>query len=77
METPTSIAAQLIPLAYAMPRTVAIGDIHGCSHSLVAILAAINPQPDDTIVTLGDYVDRGLDSKGVLDTLIDLANVAV
>jgi len=30
------------------------------------------PQPADTIVTLGDYVDRGPDSKGVLDRLISL-----
>jgi len=53
-------------------RTIAIGDIHGCSAALAAIITAIHPQPDDTIVTLGDYVDRGIDSKGVLDLLIDL-----
>ena len=57
-----------------MPRTIAIGDIHGCSTALASILAAINPRPDDTLVTLGDYVDRGIDSKGVLDMLIDLSN---
>ncbi len=55
-----------------MPRTIAIGDIHGCSTSLSAILEAIDPQPDDTIVTLGDVVDRGLDTRGVLDRLIAL-----
>lgn len=54
-------------------RTIAIGDIHGCSLALAALIQAINPQPEDTIVTLGDYVDRGIDSKGVLDQLIDLA----
>jgi serine/threonine protein phosphatase 1 len=32
----------------------------------------ISPKPSDTIVTLGDYVDRGPDSRGVLDYLIDL-----
>jgi serine/threonine protein phosphatase 1 len=57
-----------------MPRTIAIGDIHGCSHALASILAAIDPQPADTIITLGDYVDRGIDSKGVLDMLIGLSN---
>ena len=56
-----------------MPRTIAIGDIHGCSDALVSILLAIDPKPDDTIITLGDYVNRGMDSKGVLDTLIDLS----
>ena len=54
-------------------RTVAIGDIHGCSAALDAILAAIRPRPDDTIVTLGDYINRGPDSRGVLDRLIDLS----
>ncbi|MGO8753233.1 MAG: metallophosphoesterase family protein [Thermoguttaceae bacterium] len=54
------------------PRTIAIGDIHGCSAAFAAILAAIDIQPDDTLITLGDYVDRGIDSKGVLDQLIEL-----
>jgi serine/threonine protein phosphatase 1 len=56
----------------AKPRIIAIADIHGCSTALAAILNLIDPQPDDTIVTLGDFVDRGLDSKGVLDQLIAL-----
>ena len=53
-------------------RLIAIGDIHGCCAALDALLNAIAPGPDDTIVTLGDYVDRGSDSKGVIDRLIDL-----
>lgn len=44
-------------------RTIAIGDIHGCSAALAAIIGAIDPQQDDTIVTLGDDGDRGIDSK--------------
>jgi serine/threonine protein phosphatase 1 len=55
-----------------MPRLIAIGDIHGCSRALAALLKAIDPRPDDTIITLGDYVDRGHDSKGVIDQLLDL-----
>lgn len=35
-------------------RTIAIGDIHGCSGALDALIQAIGPRPDDTIVTLGD-----------------------
>src|SRR5271155_2093456 len=54
------------------PRTIAIGDIHGCSRALDALLAAIGPRPEDVIVTLGDYVNRGPDSRGVLDRLIAL-----
>ncbi len=55
-------------------RLIAIGDIHGCSAALRAILIAIDPRPDDTIITLGDYVDRGEDSRGVLDQLIELGH---
>lgn len=53
-------------------RTLAIGDIHGCLRAFDAILDIVQPQTDDLIVTLGDYVDRGPDSKGVLDRLIEL-----
>ncbi|MGK7903968.1 MAG: metallophosphoesterase family protein [Hormoscilla sp.] len=53
-------------------RILAIGDIHGCATALDTLLAAVAPQREDTIVTLGDYVDRGPDSKGVLDRLISL-----
>lgn len=54
-------------------RLIAIGDIHGCSTAVRALLGAIDPRPEDTIVALGDYVDRGPDSRGVLDELIALA----
>ena len=53
-------------------RVIAIGDIHGCSRALAALLSAIAPRPGDTIVTLGDYVDRGPDTPGVLEQLIQL-----
>ena len=53
-------------------RLIAIGDIHGCLPLLDRLLALIRLQPDDLLVTLGDYVDRGPDSKGVLDRLIEL-----
>jgi serine/threonine protein phosphatase 1 len=55
-------------------RTIAIGDIHGCSIALAALIESISPQAEDTIITLGDYVDRGIDSKGVLDLLMGLAD---
>ena len=53
-------------------RLIAIGDIHGCSSILQVILKGINPQPEDRIVLLGDYINRGPDSKGVVDQIIDL-----
>lgn len=53
-------------------RNVVIGDIHGCNELLKRLLFQIDIQPQDTIITLGDYIDRGPDSHGVVETLIDL-----
>lgn len=53
-------------------RTLAIGDIHGCSTALRTLLEAVQPGADDIVVTMGDYVDRGPDAKGVLETLLQL-----
>ncbi|MBX6312249.1 MAG: serine/threonine protein phosphatase [Isosphaeraceae bacterium] len=55
-----------------MERLIAIGDIHGCSLALDALIEAIRPSASDVIVTLGDYIDRGPDSRGVLDRLLAL-----
>ncbi len=57
-------------------RLVAVGDIHGCIDELSAMLEAISPAPDDTIVFLGDYVDRGPSSRDVIDRLIELRDSA-
>jgi serine/threonine protein phosphatase 1 len=53
-------------------RTIAIGDIHGCAKALDGLLEAINLTLDDHLVFLGDYVDRGPDSRGVLERLLSL-----
>lgn len=49
-----------------------IGDIHGYSIALDRILRHIQVQPDDTVITLGDYIDRGPDSCGVINRLLEL-----
>jgi len=54
-------------------RIIAIGDIHGYADALAALIDAIRPEADDTIVPVGDYVDRGPDTPRVLDDLIALA----
>jgi len=54
-------------------RTLAIGDVHGCLRAFETLLAEVDPQPDDVLVTLGDYVDRGPNTKGVLDRMVSLA----
>src|SRR5262249_57774024 len=53
-------------------RTIAIGDIHGCSAALAALVRAIEPTESDTLVFLGDYIDRGPDSRGVVEQVIAL-----
>lgn len=53
-------------------RLLAIGDIHGCLGPLDDLLAWVDPAPDDVLIFLGDYVDRGPDSCGVLNRLIEL-----
>jgi len=51
-------------------RLFAIGDIHGCADELERLLDAIPLGADDTIVFVGDYIDRGHDSKGVIEHLL-------
>lgn len=55
-----------------MNRHLAIGDIHGCIKALTTLLDFVRLRKDDTIITLGDYVDRGPDSRAVLDLVIEL-----
>jgi serine/threonine protein phosphatase 1 len=55
-------------------RLFAIGDIHGASVALVKLIEAIDPKAEDTIIVLGDAMDCGPDSKGVLDQLIALSS---
>lgn len=49
-----------------------IGDIHGCANTLELLLEDISPSSDDHLVFIGDYVDRGPNTKGVIDRLIRL-----
>jgi serine/threonine protein phosphatase 1 len=53
-------------------RLLAIGDIHGCLRAFNTLLDTVAPAPEDLLITLGDYVDRGPDSRGVLEHLIAL-----
>jgi len=56
-----------------MTRTFAIGDIHGCSETFKKLISEkLNIQKSDEIYCVGDYIDRGKDSKAVIDFIIDL-----
>ena len=57
-------------------RIYAIGDIHGCArqldalHALIARDLAARPVASPLLLHIGDYVDRGADTKGVIDRLV-------
>ena len=53
-----------------MSRYIAITDIHGELGKLENLLSKINTKPDDIFVFMGDYIDRGPNSKGVIDRVI-------
>ena len=55
-----------------MTRHLAIGDIHGCINALKTLAEFVAFRHDDTIITLGDYVDRGPNSRAVVDFVIEL-----
>ncbi len=57
-----------------MERTFAVGDIHGCLDKLTCLMDMIDVDPKrDTLVFMGDYIDRGTQSKEVVNYLLDLA----
>lgn len=50
----------------------AIGDIHGCYDKLTKLFGLLPLKEEDEIVFLGDYIDRGPDSKKVIDFILKL-----
>jgi serine/threonine protein phosphatase 1 len=54
------------------PVTYVVGDIHGCLAPLERLLAKIAPRPEDEVVFVGDYIDRGPQSREVVDRLLGL-----
>lgn len=49
-----------------------IGDIHGCLDPLQRLITQLPLGESDEVIFLGDYIDRGPDSKGVIDYLLTL-----
>ncbi len=49
-----------------------IGDIHGCTRALEVLVDRMNLTPNDLVVVLGDAVDRGPDTRKVLEQLIEI-----
>lgn len=57
-------------------RSYVIGDIHGCPDELATLIEALPLDANDRLVFLGDYIDRGPDSKGVVSYLLQLRATA-
>lgn len=51
---------------------IAIGDVHGCAKTLKALWKKLEPFKDYVHVFVGDYIDRGPDSKEVIDFLLSV-----
>lgn len=56
-------------------RTIAITDIHGELEKLDSLLGKLEITPQDKIVFLGDYIDRGAFSREVVDRIIGLSDI--
>jgi len=56
-------------------RTLAVGDIHGCHIAWQILQNKLDFNPNDTIVILGDVIDRGPGSKQVIDNLLELQDL--
>lgn len=56
-------------------RLFIVGDIHGCLDPLKRMMDKIDWRPEeDGLIFLGDYIDRGADSRGVVDYIIEVSN---
>ncbi len=58
-----------------MARLIGISDIHGELEKLCRVIEKVNPQKNDTIIFMGDYIDRGAKSKEVVQKIIDMKEV--
>ncbi|WP_051203301.1 metallophosphoesterase family protein [Hugenholtzia roseola] len=69
LSVPNSFA---VPMENRQGRRFAISDIHGCARTLYALIDKIGLTTQDQLFLLGDYINKGPDSKGVLDFILKL-----
>jgi len=58
-------------------KTFIVGDVHGCLDMLKRLMGCIGWSPEaDRLIFLGDFIDRGSQSKGVVDYVIEISKVS-
>ncbi len=58
-------------------RILAIGDIHGCAGEFADLLKRLEPTSDDTVILLGDLINRGPDSRRVIEMARELKAICL
>jgi len=53
-----------------MPKTYIIGDVHGCIDELQELIQQLAPGAYDQLIFIGDLIDRGPDSSGVVRQVV-------
>lgn len=71
------MAASVVSYAQG-DRIYAVGDIHGCPNEAQVLMQYLETQEKltdkDVVIFLGDYIDRGPNSRGVIELMIDFKN---
>ncbi|MBI2890319.1 MAG: metallophosphoesterase family protein [Nitrospirae bacterium] len=57
-----------------MGRRVIVGDVHGCYREWKALLRELRIRPDDEVISVGDLICKGPDSRGVLESAMEMPN---
>lgn len=72
MDKRTAPITQTIPPPPAGGRRLVIPDIHGCAYTLEALLDQVGLTYSDQLFLLGDYINKGPNSRGVIDAILRL-----
>ncbi|MEO0563778.1 MAG: metallophosphoesterase [Chloroflexota bacterium] len=57
-----------------MPKTLVIGDIHGCYNEFQTLLDTVGPGADDKIIHIGDLMDRGPQPQETVEFFMNTPN---
>ncbi len=56
-------------------RTIVFGDVHGCFQELQDLLRAVKAQPSDRLISVGDLISKGPDSRSVIEWAMKTKNL--